>query len=98
MARKACAFCRRSFPALKADRDSHLACAEAWGLDFDPTSDAQARVFLDRRRIMLGQRRAWTLRLAPGSVVRGVTLTNRPAEWGYAVREVEAGQRKVAAS
>lgn len=49
MAKKNCTFCGEP-------GGDHAACVEAWGLDYDPTSERDSRAFLDRRRrIMDGE-------------------------------------------
>jgi hypothetical protein len=62
MAAAKCSFCEETSPPTPK-HGSHRACAEAWGLDFNPRSDAEARVWLDRRRCQFGQRRRWTIGL-----------------------------------
>lgn len=58
-----CAFCRRKTPKVRPPGTSHRACAEAFGLDYDPQSDAHARDWLDRRREALGSPKRWTVGL-----------------------------------
>lgn len=59
-----CTFCRKARPK-PGPSGSHRACVEAYGLDYNPTSDADARRWLDARRQSLGQSRRWTVGLTP---------------------------------
>lgn len=58
-----CAFCRRKTPKVRPPGTAHRACAEAYGLDYNPQSDANARDWLDRRRESLGSPKRWTVGL-----------------------------------
>lgn len=50
---KRCLFCKRSSPALRRGQEAHKSCNGAYGLDYNPTSERDARAFLDRRRVAL---------------------------------------------
>lgn len=57
-----CTFCQKKRPK-PGPSGCHRACVEAYGLDYNPTSDADARRWLDARRQSLGQPRRWTVGL-----------------------------------
>lgn len=44
--KKACIFC-------ETGNENHEACVRAYGLDYDPTSEQDAKDFLERRRNIL---------------------------------------------
>lgn len=69
-----CAYCHQTDPPFSASLQGHVACIEAYGLDYDPSSELDARTWLDDRRHRFGQLPRWTKRAyaaIPGIGPRG---------------------------